>query len=280
VLVRTNSTKTALLGVLAVGPQKTATTWLDAALRLHPQVELPAPMKETFFFDRHFDRGWSWYEECFRGASTALRGEIGASYFSSAEALSRIKESIPGVKIIMTLRDPVDRAYSHFKHHHRKGRVGSSFWESTRQQPDILESSRYFVWGPKWVELAGTGHYHLILQDDVETSPQRVWRELCGFLEIDQIPMPAVGNERVYEGGASRSRALALLLSSSAHLAQGLGLHQLVAWARKSPLKAVMSGGKPPPPLSPSDREKLRDYFRDDVAWVEEQCQRKLVNWS
>ncbi len=236
-------------------------------------------MKETFFFDRHFDRGWDWYEGCFRDASASVRGEIGASYFSHPHAVDRIRHSVPSVKIIMSLREPVFRAYSHFKHHYRKGRVSGSFWEASRQQADILESSRYSVWGPKWAELAGAGRYHVILQDDVETSPQRVWRDLCAFLEIDQIPMPAVGSDRVYEGSASRSRPLAFLLSSSAHVAQRLGLHQLVAWARNSPLKAVMSGGKPPPSLSRSDREKLRDYFRDDVAWAEEQCQRKLDSW-
>jgi hypothetical protein len=262
-----------------VGAPKSATTWLDALLRHHPDVELPFPMKETFFFDRHFDRGSSWYDACFAGNERLRRGEIAPSYFSNQSACERIAACLSGIKIVISLREPFARAYSHFKHHHRKGRVGSSFWEATRQQPDILESSRYSVWGPKWLKLAGTGRYHLILQDDVEISPDRVWRDLCAFLEIEQIPMPSVGTERVYEGGASRSRALAFLLSWSANVAQGLGLHRLVAWARDSPLKAVMSGGKPPLPLSPGDKERLREYFRDDVAWAEEQCQRKLVNW-
>jgi hypothetical protein len=267
------------LDFLAVGPMKTASTWLHATLQHHNDVRLPFPMKETFFFDRNFDRGWRWYANCFAAKQYLRKGEVAPSYFNSASAYTRASGNLRGIKYIISLREPVARSYSHFKHHYRKGRVGSSFWEATRQQPDILESSKYSVWGPKWAELAGPGRYHLILQDDVETSPDRVWRDLCAFLEIEQTPMPSVGAERIYEGGASRSRALAFLLSSSAHMAQGLGFHRLVAWARKSPLKAVMSGGKPPPPLSPSDREKLRDYFRDDVAWAEVQCQRKLDHW-
>ncbi len=264
---------------LNVGTPKSATTWLDSLLRHHAELELPFPMKETFFFDRHFERGCGWYAACFPGQEHVRRGEVAPSYFSSQSACERVAAGLPSIKIVVSLREPVARAYSHFKHHYRKGRVSGSFWEATRQQPDILESSRYSVWCPKWAKLAGSGRFHVILQDDVEICPERVWRDLCAFLEIEQIPMPSMGTQRVYEGGASRSRALALLLSSSAHLGQGLGLHRLVAWARSSPLKVVMSGGKPPPPLSQSDKEKLREYFREDVAWAEEQCQRKLVNW-
>jgi hypothetical protein len=264
---------------LAVGPQKTATTWLDTILRMHSQVELPFPMKETFFFDRHFDLGWAWYENCFGGVSTCLRGEIGASYFSSAQALSRIKESLPSVKIIMSLRDPVSRAYSHFKHHYRKGRVETCFWGAVEKQPDILEAGRYATWGPRWMEVAGDTGWHLILQDDVETQPDAVWHALCTFLEITPIPLPAAGRSRVYEGGAPRSRHLAFLLSSAAHLAQGLGLHHVVDYARRSPLGTVMAGGSPLPELAAEDREELKRYYRDDVTWVEDQCGRKLESW-
>jgi hypothetical protein len=267
------------IGFLATGPQKTATTWLDAVLRCHAEVELPSPMKETFFFDRHFVRGWDWYEGCFAGAAKPLRGEIGASYFSNEQALRRIKEGLPRVKILMSLREPVERAYSQFKHHHRKGRVGQEFWEATEMQPDILEAGRYATWGPRWMEVAGDTGWHLILQDDVESQPDAVWLALCTFLQITPIPLPATGRSRVYEGGAPRSRHLAFLLSSAAHLAQGLGLHHFVDYARRSPLRAVMAGGSPLPELREKDREELKRYYRNDVTWVEDQCQRKLESW-
>ena len=264
---------------IGVGPQKTATTWLHTVFGEHEAIQLPSPMKETFFFDRHFARGWGWYEKCFCGASLPLRGEIGASYFSNAEALSRISESLPEVKIIISLRDPVSRAYSHFKHHHRKGRVGECFWEAAEKQPDILEAGRYATWGPRWMEVAGNAGWHLILLDDVDTQPDVVWHALCAFLEITQIPLPASGRSRVYEGGAPRSRHLAFLLSSAAHLAQGLGLHHVVDYARRSSLRTVMAGGSPLPELATEDRAKLKRYYRNDVTWVEDQCGRKLESW-
>ena len=92
---------------IAVGPPRTATTWLDAVLRGH--VGLPEGTKETHFFTRSYSNGLAWYRSHFAYCPPQLQvGEICTSYFRSSTARGRISTDIPGCKIICSLRDPTN----------------------------------------------------------------------------------------------------------------------------------------------------------------------------
>src|SRR5216683_1959296 len=92
---------------IAVGPQRTGTTWLHQVLAGH--VGLPS-IKETDYFSKHYARGLEWYLEFFRNCPVTLPlAEIDPNYFGIAEACDRIATDIPDCKIIVSLRDPVDR---------------------------------------------------------------------------------------------------------------------------------------------------------------------------
>src|SRR5690554_3991052 len=104
------------LDFIGVGPMRAGTTWLHHALSQHPEIVLPRE-KETFYFDRYFDRGEAWYAAHFEERlGSALYGEIGASYFSSDAARERIYASSPGALIIVSVREPAERAFSSFIH--------------------------------------------------------------------------------------------------------------------------------------------------------------------
>src|ERR1700736_2074405 len=99
-----------LPGFIAVGPQRTGTTWLHEVMK--PHVGLPRGTKETDFFLKNYAREIEWYREYFRGYPTELPlGEVDPNYFGEEVARERIEKHIPHAKIIVTLRDPVARAY-------------------------------------------------------------------------------------------------------------------------------------------------------------------------
>ena len=101
--------------LLFVGPAKTGTSWVDRVLRTVDGVCLPHKVKETFFFDKHFDKGMQWYLEQFpQDRSGDLMVEVAPTYFFSDAAPERIAETIPDAQIVVTLRDPVRRAVSHY----------------------------------------------------------------------------------------------------------------------------------------------------------------------
>ena len=115
------------LSFLAVGPGRSGTTWLHEALSYHPGLCLPSNVKETMFFDRHHGKGLSWYADHFKHRLAGqLCGEEGPTYFQVPQAPERIKEANPQCRIIITIRDPVSRTLSGYRHHLSKGRVSGS----------------------------------------------------------------------------------------------------------------------------------------------------------
>jgi hypothetical protein len=100
---------------LIIGTAKAGTTWLAKCLREHPDVFMPV-VKEVYFFDKHFGKGLEWYEAYFSewSGQTAV-GEATPGYIGHPDAPDRIRRTLGNeVKLIASLRHPVDRAYSAF----------------------------------------------------------------------------------------------------------------------------------------------------------------------
>ncbi|HET8606194.1 MAG TPA: sulfotransferase domain-containing protein [Gaiellaceae bacterium] len=114
---------------LILGAQKAGTTALYAYLRWHPRIAGPS-WKEVSFFDRHYARGPRWYRGQFPNrlrAHGSLVGEASPSYLCHPAAPERVADLLPDAKLIALLRDPVDRAYSHYQHEVALGREPLSF---------------------------------------------------------------------------------------------------------------------------------------------------------
>ncbi|MGI8804183.1 MAG: sulfotransferase domain-containing protein, partial [Thermoleophilaceae bacterium] len=112
----------ALPDFLIIGAQKAGTSSLFRWLGESPGVELPEA-KEVHFFDIQFKRGVDWYREQFPAGSSGtlgrrrtLTGEASPYYLFHPLAPERIREVLPEVRLLALLRDPVDRAVSHYYH--------------------------------------------------------------------------------------------------------------------------------------------------------------------
>ena len=99
---------------LVVGAQKAGTTSLYNTIKKHPNVGR-ANTKEVHFFDRFYSRGMEWYEQQFRLKPEHSKvGEATPVYMYDAELRARIAADLKDIKILVIVRDPVARAYSHF----------------------------------------------------------------------------------------------------------------------------------------------------------------------
>jgi hypothetical protein len=136
---------------LIVGAQKCGTTSLWEYLNEHPAVE-PAMCKEMNFFDRNYDSGLAWYRSHFSlaqdetltssSASRTLTGESCANYMFHPLAPERVRASLPQAKIIFLLRNPVDRAYSHYQLKLRRRQESLSFEDAIAAEPERLAGER------------------------------------------------------------------------------------------------------------------------------------------
>jgi hypothetical protein len=108
-----------LPGFLIVGAQRCGTTSLFKALIQHPSIKRPFGRKGIHYFDVDYSRGLGWYRSHFplsRPGSPRLTGESSPYYMFHPLAPARIASDLPGVRLIVALRDPVERAYSGHAH--------------------------------------------------------------------------------------------------------------------------------------------------------------------
>lgn len=134
---------------IIVGAQKAGTSSLYYYLSQHPQV-VPAFNKEVHFFDLNMRRGMPWYRAHFPLRDDILRrqqtlgkmvvtGEASPYYLFHPHAAKRIAETLPSIKLIVLLRNPVDRARSHYHDEIRRGHESLSFEAAVEQEPRRLE---------------------------------------------------------------------------------------------------------------------------------------------
>ena len=105
-----------------IGAAKAATTWLSYNLSAHPEVLLPS--QELHYFSRFHGKSQDWYRAHFRDAQeTQLIGEKSASYLADPATPLRLHGLMPRAKLIAQLRNPIERAYSDYCMHYRRGEV-------------------------------------------------------------------------------------------------------------------------------------------------------------
>lgn len=125
----------ALPDFLIIGTMKGGTTFLYNLLTQHPHVE-PAAFKELQYFTRLFEEeDVEWYRRCFpepswKDGQRTITGEASPSYLSHPLVPKRVAQVVPEARLIALLRNPVDRAYSHYQQVVRKGREHLTFEEA------------------------------------------------------------------------------------------------------------------------------------------------------
>ena len=266
---------------IAVGPPRTATTWLHEVLTGY--VALPAGTKETQFFVWNYDLGIRWYAAHFRNCPPHLpAGEIAPTYFNSAEARARIARHIPQCRIVCTLRDPVERIYSHYKVWRKIGRIKAPFEQAAFNHRQLADYNRYAFHLRQWRDALGPENVLVLIYDDLEADPQRYVESLCSFVGIapPDLRNSPLARQRVYAvNDAPKSQRLARRGRQVRDRLIRLRLYRLVD--ALEPLWDYCSGrGEKFPPLDPDLESRLRERFRSEVTELEQLLQRNLSSWK
>ncbi|MGB8647676.1 MAG: sulfotransferase domain-containing protein [Anaerolineae bacterium] len=126
---------------IIIGVQRGGTTSLYNYLSGHPAIR-PASVKEVHFFDLHFENGPDWYRAQFPedapGNRSAIAGEASPYYIYHPLAPRRIAALLPEVKLLVLLRNPIDRAYSQYNHVLRRGLELLSFEQALAGETERL----------------------------------------------------------------------------------------------------------------------------------------------
>ncbi len=120
---------------IIIGAQKCGTTSLYNYIIEHPEIS-GASQKEIHFFDQNYSKGLEWYKSQFHGKIT---GEASPYYIFHPLCPKRIHDTIPDVKLIILLRNPIDRAISHYGHEVKLGKETLSFENALRAESERLK---------------------------------------------------------------------------------------------------------------------------------------------
>jgi Sulfotransferase domain len=137
----------ALPDFLIIGAQKAGTTYLYHLLTQHPFINA-ATAKEVHYFDVNFSKGIDWYrfhfpQPVWREGRKTMTGEASPYYLFHPHAAMRAADAVPDARLIVLLRNPVDRAYSDYQHKYREGREPlRSFREAIEAEGHRLRGER------------------------------------------------------------------------------------------------------------------------------------------
>lgn len=300
------------------GAMKAGTSTLHYILNQHPDIYIPdgevhfydidnlLEHPEFNYFDGHrwlsqkFDDSPAqfcrWYASHFDDAQdTQLIGEDSTTYISSEIAAKRIRLQKKPVKLIVLLRNPTDRTYSHYWHCVRTGRIGHSFEHALRYEPrPLLERSLYLSQLTTFFKYVPREQMKIVVFEDFLADKRKTIAEVCAFLGVDDALIPAAAIE-AHKNESFVPRFCRLQLAQNLFLREAGSYHydrhlpvappplnlrrarmmRLVNAAQRRLNPMVQ---RKPPPMEASTKRFLDDYFQRELDGLNELLGRDVMS--
>ncbi len=261
------------------GAMRSGTTSLTRYLDAHPEVFV-ARQKEIHYFDLNYPKGIDWYREHFStvGGESAI-GDATPSYMYLDYAVVRMAQAVPAARIIAILRNPVDRAYSHYQLRRAVGAEQLTFTEAIAAEPQrlalgdprracpYLDMSRYVRQLRHICTHFPREVVHVVLFEELRDEPQRTYSEVCRFLGVDHTFVPPNLGQVVNASVTYRSTSLRKLRR---HLPQPV-------WRILGRLNTRRASYHP---LGPALRAELTERFAQDNAELAAWLGHDLAMWK
>jgi hypothetical protein len=226
---------------VVIGASKAGTSSLYAWLRQHPDIFVPRQKELNFFARGWLEKNsngpgdsvttkdlaptWDAYLAHYRdaGARTAV-GDVSPSYFAWPGSADEIKARLGDPKILLVLRNPIQKAFSQYTHLLRDGRETLSFWDGLQAEPDrarrgfealwrYLGCARYSKATERFMRTFSRKRMKVLFFEDLARDPGATLRDILRFLDVDP-DAPIDTSEVRNRSGAPRSKALASVLNS------------------------------------------------------------------
>ncbi len=198
---------------IIIGAMKSGTTSLYKYMSEHPCI-LPASYDEIGFFDSNFHLGFNWYRSMFprkkqmqmvkENKGISLTGEDTPFYFWNIESRDRIKKYLPKIKLIVILRNPVDRAFSEFNNKIRNEELDVNFETYVKKEiqelmddpidiskfshsSSIISRGIYVTQLEMWYELFPRNQILILNTNDLMNKSNKIQESICNFLNLPKF---------------------------------------------------------------------------------------------
>jgi hypothetical protein len=284
---------------LIVGSAKCGTTSLYSWLKQHPDVFFPENKEPSFFVHHYAVDDWNVYQSLFeKGVGKRVVGDASTSYLSSPESPEWIRKILgPDIKIVILVRNPIDRAFSLYKWMTMEGYETSCPFEKALEVEDrrfndeeFRIHSPEFFWDYMYVRSSLYGEQikryfrtfdrdriKIFVFDDLVANPASIYDSVCDFLQISKTFRPKFTREN--KGVIPKNVALQHLLKQNEWRISSLpqvaslwhkGVVQCMEWNK------WLAGESH---LDTATRKKLAKVFDEDVSWLGELLGRDLSHW-
>ena len=281
---------------LVIGAEKGGTTWLDLQLRQHHDIFLPET-KEVHFFNRFgsnldecdnfTNRGLSWYEKFFSSwAGQKAVGEVTPMYLCDNAAPQRIHDTLPDVKVICILRNPISRAQSHYWMAATKSHTRLSLEEIVETDDDrIIKRGLYSTQLKRYLDLFPVDRILVLYFEDVFSAPHAALSQVFQFLDVENIKREDADVKE--KANASKKIRFSFIYNKGVWIAQimrrwSLTGHVMSFLKRSGVTQVVRRLNETDfeyPEMTEETRKRLRYRYEDDVAQVAELVGQHPQNW-
>jgi hypothetical protein len=295
-------------GFLIVGAAKSGTTSLYHYLKHHPDIFM-SPIKEPDYFggydwnlplrnihgpnpDLQIYQEWIEYLNLFEEAKNLLAGEASpSSLFYYKTSIPEIKNRLNDPKIIILLRDPVERAYSHFSFLKRDGKEDLTFLDALQAQQHRIKDNYHYGYFYE-----ALGYYYEPVKafkdnfscgiwtfEELKSDTQRVFREICSFLEIS-TEFNLNLDTKYNVSGTPKSNSLNTFLRKKNKFRDLMRpvLDMIISQEKKESLMEFLHSKniKPKDPMPEQAKRYLQNCYKNDIKQLKKEVSLDLSSWK
>jgi hypothetical protein len=280
---------------IGLGAPKAGTTWIYACLNEHPDICSPSgnslQMKEIFFFNRdeNWQKGPEWYESLFdRCAADKKVGEFSTTYLANPATPQRIHSLYPHARLIVALRNPIDRALSHYNYMVMQGRkeiAQKPFHTFIHESSHFVRVGYYAMHLRRYLQYFPKQQILVLIYEDIRKDQQAFIQQVYQFLEIDYSFVPSSLTRQINVSRSVHRPEIYTYLGRGGAFLRRYGLAYLIWLLKKMHVVEIINrlNTRSVTParksLSHEERNALYTLFRDEIGALEELIGRKLPEW-
>ena len=268
---------------IGIGAQRAASTWIFKCLSEHPEICGSQP-KETHFFTSFNKNSFTWYQSRFAHCREKIKGEYSALYLSDPAAPKKIKEKFPNIKLIVCLRGPITRAFSHYNFKLSNKVPLSSFSQALKKYPEILERGLYYKYLQNYLKYFSQDEILILIYEDIKKDPKNFIKNVYKFLRVDENFLPR-GLEAKINSQEARASKTNKKINKYYHKLKNKKYGRIIITGLKQIginkffIDKTFKKRKKDSAITEEEKNKLINFYQADIKKLEKLIKRDLSFW-
>jgi hypothetical protein len=273
-----NDQKKFLPHFIIIGAMKAGTTSLFEYLKIHPEISMSKIKETNFFIETHFKKGIDWYKNQFPD-DDKIKGEACTNYTkypANKGVPKRIYQTIPQVKLIYILRDPIERVLSHVHHSLLKGNEDEQNYQAKLYHPNnhYINCSRYYMQLEQYLPYFSKNKILMLTAEELKKDTKGTLQKIFSFLELTNPDFYSKEYEKKKHTSSGRRKIKNTFIRNAL---KDKPYYNFVA----SKLNFIIPSREIPKPDIPQDLYKhLKAVFKEDIGKLKAFTGRSFEEWK